>query len=33
MIRTIEQLEQARHDIKICSEGVRSPFDMPAEDE
>ena len=28
-----EQLEQARHDIKICSEGVLSPFDLPAEDE
>ena len=24
-----EQLERARHDIKICSEGVTAPFDLP----
>ncbi len=24
-----EQLERARHDIKICSEGVTVPFDLP----
>ncbi|WP_446425655.1 exodeoxyribonuclease VII small subunit [Mailhella sp.] len=24
-----EQLDRARHDIKICSEGVTAPFDLP----
>ena len=28
-----EQLEQARHDIKICSEGVTVPFTAPEDDE
>ncbi|MBR3881258.1 MAG: exodeoxyribonuclease VII small subunit [Mailhella sp.] len=28
-----EQLERARHDIRICSEGALAPFDMPADDE
>ena len=28
-----EQLEKARHDIKICTEGMTSPFEMPNEDE
>ncbi|MCQ2444391.1 MAG: exodeoxyribonuclease VII small subunit [Mailhella sp.] len=26
-----EQLEKARHDISVCSEGKTSPFDAPAE--
>ena len=28
-----EQLEQARHDIRICSDGATAPFGMPQEDE
>ena len=28
-----EQLDRARHDIKICVEGALSPFDMPNDDE
>ena len=28
-----EQLERAKHDIRICSEGALAPFDMPADDE
>ena len=28
-----EQLERARHDIRICSEGAAAPFEMSEEDE
>ena len=28
-----KQLEQARHDIKIQTEGAFAPFDMPEEDD
>ena len=28
-----EQLEKARHDIRICSEGMTAPFEMPEADE
>ena len=28
-----EQLERARHDIKVCSEGAVTPFEMSEEDE
>ena len=28
-----EQLERARHDIRICSEGAVTPFEMSEEDE
>ena len=28
-----EQLERARHDIRICSEGAVTPFEMSEDDE
>ncbi|MBQ4076559.1 MAG: exodeoxyribonuclease VII small subunit [Mailhella sp.] len=28
-----EQIERARHDIKVCSEGAVTPFEMSEEDE
>ena len=28
-----EQLDRARHDIKICAEGALCPFDVPNDDE
>ena len=28
-----EQLKKARHDIRICSEGMTAPFEMPEADE